>query len=70
MQRKRSETAPEDDEKASGVQQAHEKNTENHCTYSRKTNYCVIRGYGMSAGHSASLERCTTGNRFLAETLG
>lgn len=57
MWHKPNETAPEDDERASGVQRAREKNTENHCTYSRKTNYCVIRGYGMSPGHSASLER-------------
>lgn len=70
MWHKQSETAPEDDERASGVQQAHEKNTKNHYTYSRKTNCSVLRGYGMSAGHSASLERYTTGNQFLAETLG
>lgn len=41
------EMAPRDDERASGVERAHEKNTETHDTHN-KTHYGVIRGYGMS----------------------
>lgn len=42
------ETAPRDDERASGVERAHKNSTEIHDTYSHKTHSGVIKGYGMS----------------------
>lgn len=42
------EMAPKDEERASGLEQAHKKDTKTNDTYSDKTHYGVIRGYGMS----------------------